>query len=228
MGRSLGREDEPAHSQVRVPWDSRPYYTVSDSRLLTQKSKSKSKSHCDCGQWINKSWCRAPSAAHDQIFINLWPLRSCSSGAPSLTRRRVRLLYMLLALPSVVFPDQSPLGLVTIFQCLRFETFLFVSSYDSQGHGEDIRTRLHTAVTQKSFLVRFINSWHGPHRKHSSCIVASIRLRGNAFTQLSHSNGSTRHISYRDNSSHYCVLALPWDGCFSASTVLALSKYATI
>jgi hypothetical protein len=36
------------------------------------------------------------------------------------------------------------LGLATIFYCLRFETSLFVASYDSQGHGGDIRPRLHT------------------------------------------------------------------------------------
>jgi hypothetical protein len=33
---------------------------------------------------------------------------------------------------------------VTIFYCLRFETSLFVASYDSQGHGGGIRPRLHT------------------------------------------------------------------------------------
>jgi hypothetical protein len=36
------------------------------------------------------------------------------------------------------------LGLVTIFYSLRFEISLFVASYDSQGHGGDIRTSLHT------------------------------------------------------------------------------------
>jgi hypothetical protein len=40
----------------------------------------------------------------------------------------------------------SPVGLVTIFYCLRFETSLFVASYDSQGHGEGIRPRLHTGL----------------------------------------------------------------------------------
>jgi hypothetical protein len=64
--------------------------------------KSKSKSHCDW-QTISKSWCRTPSAARDHIFITLWQLRSCFCGAPSLTRGRVCLLYMLLALASVVF-----------------------------------------------------------------------------------------------------------------------------
>jgi hypothetical protein len=36
------------------------------------------------------------------------------------------------------------LGLATIFYCLTFETSLFVASYDSQGHGGGIRSRLHT------------------------------------------------------------------------------------
>jgi hypothetical protein len=55
------------------------------------------------GQSISKSWCRAPSVAHEQIFITLWQLRSCFCGAPSLTRGRVCLSYMLLAPASVVF-----------------------------------------------------------------------------------------------------------------------------
>jgi hypothetical protein len=35
---------------------------------------------------------------------------------------------------------------VTIFYCLRFETFLFIASYDSQGYGGGIRSRLHTGI----------------------------------------------------------------------------------
>jgi hypothetical protein len=38
-----------------------------------------------------------------QIFITVWQLRSCFCGAPSLTRGRVCLFYMLLALASAVF-----------------------------------------------------------------------------------------------------------------------------
>jgi hypothetical protein len=105
---------------------------------------SQSESHIATeGQSINKPWCRAPSGAHDQICITLWQLRYYSSGAPSLTKGRVCLLYMLLAHASVVFLGSSPLGLVTIFYSLRFETSLFVASYDSQGHGGGIQTRLH-------------------------------------------------------------------------------------
>jgi hypothetical protein len=28
-------------------------------------------------QSVSKSWCRAPSGAHDQIFITVWQLRAC-------------------------------------------------------------------------------------------------------------------------------------------------------
>jgi hypothetical protein len=55
----------------------------------------------------------------------------------------VCLLYMLLVLASAVFLGSDSLGPHTIFYCLRFETSLFVSSYDSQGHGGGIRPRLH-------------------------------------------------------------------------------------
>jgi hypothetical protein len=70
---------------------------------------SKSKSHCD---WrpVSKSWCRAPSGAHGQIFIIVWQLRSCICGAPSLTRGRVCHLYMLLTLASEVFFGSESLG----------------------------------------------------------------------------------------------------------------------
>jgi hypothetical protein len=61
-------------------------------------------------------------------------------------------LYVPLALASAVFLGPSPLGLATVFYCLRFETSLFVASYDSQGHGGGIRPRLHTGLKSKSKL----------------------------------------------------------------------------
>jgi hypothetical protein len=60
---------------------------------MTDQSQSQSHIATD-GQSISKSWCRAPSEAHDQIFIIVWQLRSCFCEAPSLTRGRV---YHLLA-----------------------------------------------------------------------------------------------------------------------------------
>jgi hypothetical protein len=71
-------------------------------------------------------------------------------GAPSLTSGWVCLLYMLLALPAQSFSGPSTLGLATISYCLRFETSLFVASYDSQGHGGGIRPSLHTYYYSES------------------------------------------------------------------------------
>jgi hypothetical protein len=46
--------------------------------------------------------------------------------------------------PAQSFSNGSPVALATIFYCLRFETSLFVASYDSQGYGGGMRPRLHT------------------------------------------------------------------------------------
>jgi hypothetical protein len=85
-----------------------PYGSHNKQRLFPW---TKSKSHCDWRS-VNqfKSWCRASSATHDQIFITLWHLRLWFCGAPSLTRGRVCILYMLLVLASVVFLGSESLG----------------------------------------------------------------------------------------------------------------------
>jgi hypothetical protein len=43
----------------------------------------------------------------------------------------------------------SLVGLANLFYCLRFETFFFVASYDSQGYGGGIRLRLHTGFSSR-------------------------------------------------------------------------------
>jgi hypothetical protein len=87
----------------------------------------------------------------------------------------------------------SPFELATIFYCFRLETFLFVASYDSQGHGGGIRPRFHTGYSlpifhslRTEYLIR-----HGPHRKHRMqqfyyCMC--IRCRANVFTEALPSN----------------------------------------
>jgi hypothetical protein len=50
--------------------------------------------------------------------------------------------------PAQPFLGPSPIGLMAIFYCLRFETSLFVASYDSQGHGGGIWPHLHTGYCQ--------------------------------------------------------------------------------
>jgi hypothetical protein len=93
-----------------------------------------------------------PPGAHDQIFIAPRLLRSCFSGALSLTRGWVFYICCW-PLPPKWFSGPSPLGLATIFYCLTFETSLFVASYDSQGHSAGIRPRLHTGPLSD------VNSW---------------------------------------------------------------------
>jgi hypothetical protein len=43
---------------------------------------------------------------------------------------------------------------VTIFYCLRFESSLFVASYDWQAHGGGIRPRIHTVSVLLTVLCR--------------------------------------------------------------------------
>jgi hypothetical protein len=113
------------------------------------------------------------SWAQDQIFVTDRQLRVCSYGEPSLTRGRVCRLQLLLVLASAVnlwykfrgthdhillshIRDSPNLeGQVPVFispsdsvaqlypQALGS---LFIASYDSQGYGGGIRTRLHADI----------------------------------------------------------------------------------
>jgi hypothetical protein len=76
-------------------------------------------------------------------------------------------------LPAQSFSGPSPLGLSTVFYCLRFETSHLVAFYDSQGHGGSIRPRLHTGFSQSVPLIRTRDRPHGKHIFHCcSSIVA--------------------------------------------------------
>jgi hypothetical protein len=93
--------------------------------------------------------------------------------------------------PAQSFSGPSPMGLATIFYCLRFETSLFVASYDSQGYDGRIQLRLHTGVNL------LITPVHEPSRKHCFqqylyCCMP-IRYRGKVFTEPLPRNGSTRY-----------------------------------
>jgi hypothetical protein len=94
------------------------------------------------------------------------------------------------ALPAQPLSGPSPLGLATVFYCLRFETSLFVASYDSQGHGGGIRPRHHTGATNAFFLT----PRHGPHREHPLSIVTVLLcvfcFRGNVFIETYLRKGS--------------------------------------
>jgi hypothetical protein len=65
-----------------------------------------------------------PSEAYEQIFITLRQLLLYWCEALSLTRGQVCRLQLLLVLASAVILGSEPVGLATIFYCIRFETFL--------------------------------------------------------------------------------------------------------
>jgi hypothetical protein len=99
-------------------------------------------------------------AAYDQLFITVRQLRVCWCGALSLTRGRV--LYNCCWPSSAqLFLGSSPVGLATIFYCLRLETFLFVASYDSQGYSVGVRHRLRTGRAEQSSNLLPATSQHG-------------------------------------------------------------------
>jgi hypothetical protein len=77
------------------------------------------------------------------------------------------------------FSGPSPLGLATIFYCLRFKTSHFVASYHSQGHGGVIRPPLNFTEAPFVFNITYL---HGPHGEHSFYCW-------NVFIELLHSNG---------------------------------------
>jgi hypothetical protein len=53
----------------------------------------------------------------------------------------------------------SPVGIATIFHCLRLETFLFVISYDSHGYGVGIRPSLHTGFLSSVVFSPWSTFW---------------------------------------------------------------------
>jgi hypothetical protein len=117
-----------------------------------------------------------PSGAYDQIFITVSRLRVCWCGALSLTRGRVCRLQLLPTSPAQSFLGPSPMELANLFYCLRFETSLFVASYDPQGYGGGIRPTLLFKVKVTLRLAVY---------HQSLCLgVKPLRLTTRVFSQL--------------------------------------------
>jgi hypothetical protein len=116
-----------------------------EKELWTRIISNQSQSHIATdGRSVSKPWCRAPSGPHDQIFITVWQLRSFFTWGRPLWREDGSVFCICYwALPAQSFSGPSPLVLATIFYRLKIETYFFVASYDSQGHGGGIRPRLH-------------------------------------------------------------------------------------
>jgi hypothetical protein len=68
--------------------------------------------------------------------------------------------------PAQSFSGPSAVGLATIFYCPRFETSLFVASYDSQGYSGGIPSRLHTGLPIANKLR--VPLWPGADRRQNT------------------------------------------------------------
>jgi hypothetical protein len=93
-----------------------------------------------------------PSGAYDQIFITVWPVDLLMWCALSDERTGLPFTVAAGSCQCSHFRVRVPWGLVTIFYCLRFETSLFVASYDSQGYGRSILPRLHTSLSSRPHI----------------------------------------------------------------------------
>jgi hypothetical protein len=158
-----------------------------------------------------------PSGAYDQIFIIVRQLRVCWCGELSLMRERVYVYNCCWSSPAQSFLGPSPGGFVVIFYCLSFETlqpggggarsyipqalgFFFVASYDSQGYGGGIRSRLHAgqwALTHcpghhQSRVIRIAFA-RTMHRKPGSLVASGISRRGQVMWLTDSTVGVRRH-----------------------------------
>jgi hypothetical protein len=77
-----------------------------------------------------------PSGAYNQIFITVRQLQVCWYGVLSLTEDGFVIYNCCWPSTAQSFLVPSPVGLATIFYCLRFETSLYFASYNSQGYVE--------------------------------------------------------------------------------------------
>jgi hypothetical protein len=123
------------------------------------------------GQSASLSWNKAP----------IWGLRQ------DFYWRRICRLQLLLTLASAVIIGRGLVEIATIFCCLRFETSLFVASYD--------------LTRSLNWLCPLLmTSRHRPHREHISSIVVPGRVAAEKFTVPLRSNGRgayhRKHRSY--------------------------------
>jgi hypothetical protein len=114
-------------TQICIQWPHKPSWF--SRRILRGSvilfSHSQSQSHIATnGQSVCLSWCRAPTGAHDQMFLLVWKLLSCPCGEPSLTRGRVCHL-------SVIVDSNSLCQYIQIFTSLWLLCNLVYNIYKS-------------------------------------------------------------------------------------------------
>jgi hypothetical protein len=143
-------------------------YSTPPPRGVLPSPCSESKSHCD---WRSVSQSVSLGVETHLGLMTRYLLLSDSYGLVFVGRPLWREDWSVFCiccwpLPAQSFSGPSPLGLATVFYCLRFETSPFVVSYDSQSLGGGIRPRHHMGFPRAVVLPTSIRSWHGPRTKH--------------------------------------------------------------
>jgi hypothetical protein len=104
-------------------------------------------------------------------------------------------------LPAQCFSPLSPLGLVTIFYRLRFETFLFVASYDTQEVFDPASTRVFWTGCSSSVLCNHFERTTSKTpffyccvrvRFHENVFTEPLLRNGRLFIHVLHSSGCTQ------------------------------------
>jgi hypothetical protein len=118
----------------------------STADFLESESESYIMSDCQSASLsCNKApvWGLRPNFYYCQTFEDL-----LMCGSLSLWREDGSVVYNYpWPSPSQSFSSPNPVGLMTTFHSLTFETSIFVASYNSQGYGGGIRPRLYTGIT---------------------------------------------------------------------------------
>jgi hypothetical protein len=137
------------------------------------------------GQSASLSWKKAPIWGLRPDFYRCLTVAGLLMGG-ALSDETTGLSFTIAAGPRQRSHSRGPslVELGTIFHCLRFESSLFVASYDLQGYGGGIRTRLHTgffSVTAHSL------SWTELISRRTAvrllfCFSVFIRCHGNVLT----------------------------------------------
>jgi hypothetical protein len=162
--------DSSASALTSLPAGSQLHDKVFSSQTPLQlTAASSSNSHCD---WR--------SVSKSQIFITLWQLWSCFVGRP-LWREDGPVFCI------CCWPCQRSLSRVQVpwysrpYFTLRFETSLFVATYDSQGHGGGIRPRLQTDWLTTAWLVSTLYNPLARTAQKTPFPTVSLLLRVNSL-----------------------------------------------
>jgi hypothetical protein len=172
----------------QVLWDSRPVFFISQPNT------------CGYSPYVTSSLTRGWVCRLQLLLVlaSAVILRSESRG----TRDQILLSQM----------REEPGPRIYIPQVLGS---LFIASYVSQGYGGGIQTRLHTGKLTTVNLVSLITPQHGPRRKHSFSIVASMFSMGSCLSaKASPSNGRVYLLNKNLFPNNECCFVV----CFEVAT----------